>query len=50
MGLGVGFWMLLMMFEVEVGTAGVDVGVGVDDVGVGAEEGGFSRRILMGEF
>jgi len=42
--------MLLMMFEVEVGTAGVDVGVGVDDVGVGAEEGGFSRRILMGEF
>jgi hypothetical protein len=41
--------MLLMMFEVEVGTAGVDVGVGVDDVGVGAEEGGFSRRILMGE-
>jgi hypothetical protein len=39
----------LMMFEVEVGTAGVDVGVGVDDVGVGAEEGGFSRRILMGE-
>jgi beta-1,4-mannosyl-glycoprotein beta-1,4-N-acetylglucosaminyltransferase len=49
MGLGVGFWMLLMMFEVEVGTAGVDVGVGVDDVGVGAEEGGFSRRILMGE-
>jgi hypothetical protein len=36
--------------RLRLGLLVFSVGVGVDDVGVGAEEGGFSRRILMGEF